>query len=131
MYKVFFVMLFMLSVFLSGCIFSYNDYPKDAGGGGNGATYSITGKFIGKNGNAIAGLKVQLTGDSKATALTDSVGGYVFSNLASGSYTVTPGDRGHSSSSVLIGNSNFVVPTNKDGHGGNVNGDYTCSGCHK
>ena len=118
----------MLSLILAGCIFDYNDYPKKTSDGG--ATYSITGKFINSNGNAIAGLKVQLTGDSQANTVTDNTGVYVFSNLSSGSYTVKPGDKGHGPKSVLIGNSNVTIPTNDDGHGGNINGDYTCSGCH-
>lgn len=111
-----------------GCIFSMNDdYDKVSDGSG---VYSITGNFIDNSGNPIVGLSVELSGDSKATEVTDGSGAYIFENVAIGSYTVTPGDKGTGSKSILISNGNVDVGTNSDGHGGNINGDYSCSGCH-
>ena len=132
MYKVLILMLLLFLSGVAGCIFSMNDtYDKGIGGDGNGSVYSVAGKFIDRNGNPVVGLKVQLKGDAAASAVTDSNGEYIFENVSSGSYTVTPGDKGHGSKSFLVTNSNVTISTNNDGHGGNVNGDYTCLGCHK
>lgn len=112
-----------------GCIFSMNDdYDKVSDGGG---VYQITGKFIDKSGSVIVGLAVKLSGNKDETALTDESGEYVFENVEAGSYTVTPGDNGFVSKNIVVSNGNIDVGTNDDGHGSNINGDYTCSGCHK
>ena len=111
-----------------GCIFSMNDdYDKVSDGSG---VYSITGNFIDNSGNPIVGLSVELRGESNATEVTDESGAYIFENVAIGPYTVTPGDKGTGSKSIFVSNGNVDVGTNSDGHGGNINGDYSCSGCH-
>ena len=111
-----------------GCIFSMNDdYDKSAGGSG---VFNITGKFIDNSGNPIVGLTVKLSGDKNVTAVTDESGLYVIENLATGSYTVTPGNKGTGSKSIIVSNRNVDVGINSDGHGGNISGDYSCSECH-
>ena len=82
-----------------------------------------------KTGNPIAGLTVELSGGG--TAITDGSGNYVFENVSSGSYTVTPGDTGHGPANILVSGGNVAVDTNKDGHGADISGDYSCLGCHK
>lgn len=130
MYKVVILMLVVFLSVIAGCIFSMNDkYDKVLDGGGS--VYTISGKFIDRNGNPIVGLRVQLKGEAAETFTTDSNGDYMFENVSPGSYTITPGDRGHSSKNIIITNKDMTVSTNKDGHGGNLNGDYSCSGCHK
>ncbi len=123
------LLLIMLMSAAVGCIFNMNDdYDKSTAGIG---AYSITGKFVDNSGNPIAGLTVKLSGDSNLTAVTDGSGTYGFENVATGSYTVTPGDKGTGSKSIIVSNGNVDVGTNNDGHSGNISGDFTCSGCHK
>ena len=123
------LLLILLMSAAVGCIFSMNDdCDKNADGGG---VYSITGKFTDNSGNPIAELTVKLSGDTDITAVTDESGVYVIENVAAGSYTVTPGDKGYSSKDIIVSGGNVDVGTNNDGHGSNIGGDYTCSGCHK
>lgn len=130
MYKVVILMFVVVLSVIAGCIFSMNDtYDKEVGS--SGSVYSISGKFIDRNGTPIVGLRVQLKGEATETATTDSNGDYMFENVSPGSYTITPGDRGYSSKNIVVTNKDVTVSTNKDGHGGNLNGDYSCSGCHK
>ncbi len=120
--------VFVIVTAVSGCLFDMNDdYDKSAGGSG---AYSVTGSFVDKSGNAIAGITVVLSGETDVTALTDESGMYVFEDVAVGSYTITPGSSGYGTKTlVVIGATD--VGTNNSGHGGKVGTDYTCSGCHK
>lgn len=129
MKKIFILVFTIITVVLGSCIFSMNDdYDKDVGG--NGAAYNITGKFIKPNGTVVAGLTVTLSGEIEATAVTNGNGEYIFENVPVGSYTVTPGDKGHGLKSFIVTNDDVDVGTNSDGHGANVNGDYSCVLCH-
>jgi len=130
MYKVLILMLLLFLSGVAGCIIPMNDDYDRAIVDGT-SVYSVSGNFIDRSGKPIVGLTVVLKGNTTVSALTDSNGGYRFENVSPGSYTVTPGDRGHGSKNIVVSNGDVVVGTNKDGHGGNVNGDYTCSGCHK
>lgn len=128
--RIFLILLLILLMSAAvGCIFSMNDdYDKSAGGSG---VYNIIGKFIDNSGNLIVGLAVKLGGDSEVTAVTEGSGMYVFENVAIGSYTVTPGNKGTGPKSLVVSNGNVDVGINSDGHGSNIGGDYSCSGCHK
>ena len=53
-------------------------------------TYSISGTVTLSGGGALPGVTVTLSGAGSGTATTDSSGNYIFSNLANGSYTLTP-----------------------------------------
>ncbi len=110
------------------CIFGVNDdYDKGVEVGG---TYSISGKFVDNSGKPIVGLTVQLTGKSQTSALTDVTGSYIFGDLEAGSYTVIPGNNGYGPKDISVTSGNVAVGTNSDGHGVNVDGDYSCNGCH-
>ena len=119
--------VFMIVVVATGCIFDMNDnYDK-----GEGGSYMVTGTFVDRSGNGIAGLTVILSGgETDMTAVTDATGVYIFEDVAAGSYTITPGSSGHGSMTLVVG-SDKNVGVNNDGHGGQVIGDFTCSGCHK
>jgi hypothetical protein len=56
-------------------------------------TYSINGTV---DGDVLAGVTITLSGDSSATTTTGAEGGYGFSGLENGSYTVTPSLSGYS-----------------------------------
>jgi Domain of unknown function (DUF1929)/Bacterial Ig domain/Carboxypeptidase regulatory-like domain/Kelch motif len=56
-------------------------------------TYSISGTV---SGAIAAGVTVNLSGTSTATATTDASGNYSFSGLSNGGYTVTPSKSGYS-----------------------------------
>lgn len=129
MKKFFAFMLILFITLAASCIFSMND-DYDKGVGGSGAAYNITGKFIDNKSNIIAGLTVTLSGEIEATAVTNGNGEYIFENIPVGSYTVTPGDKGHGLKSFIVTNDDVDVGTNSDGHGANVNGDYSCVLCH-
>ena len=68
------------------------------------ATYSISGTV--SPASAGTGTTLTLSGSASATATADSSGNYTFTNLASGSYTVSPSKSGYTftppSSSVSI-----------------------------
>jgi hypothetical protein len=53
------------------------------------STYSIKGTIT-VNGNALGNITVQLSGGSTLSTITASDGGYTFSDLEDGDYTVTP-----------------------------------------
>jgi plastocyanin len=57
---------------------------------GAASTFSIGGKVADGGGAAVSGVTMTLSGAQSATATTDASGNYSFSNLAAGSYTVTP-----------------------------------------
>ena len=104
---------------VAGCILSMNDdYDKGAGGGG---VYNITGKFIKPNGNVVADLTVALSGEIKATTVTNGNGEYIFEDVPAWSYTVTPVTTVHThSGAITVTNSDVSFGTNSGG----------CSGCH-
>ena len=81
------------------------------GGGGGGELYSISGTVT-SGSSGLAAVTITLTGTSSATTTTDSNGIYQFSNLAVGSYTITPSKAGYtfdpSGISVSVTNSNFT-----------------------
>ena len=79
-------------------------------------TYSAAGKVTG---TAAAGTTLTLTGPSTATTTVDASGNYNFSNLSSGTYTITPSSPGvtytPASQTVTINDAhalgiNFVLP---------------------
>lgn len=59
------------------------------------ATYSISGTIT-ASGAGLSGASVALTGPAAANATTNTSGGFTFSGLANGTYTVTPTDSGYS-----------------------------------
>ena len=87
-------------------------------GGTSKKTYTISGTVSG----AIAtGVGVSLSGDATASTVTDAAGAYIFSGLANGSYTVTPGLTDYTFAPVSIPvvvsnanmpNQNFVATKN-------------------
>jgi len=99
-----FVVLFSLTILLSGCGSGHWDLYK---GGGNSnsdsnatvSEYTISGTITADSA-ALTGVTVTLSGTSSGTATTDANGNYSFANLASGSYTVTPSMTGYIFTSV-------------------------------
>ena len=75
------------------------------------------------------GARIALEGD--VLAITDESGNYTFENVSSGSYTVTPGDTGNGPQNIIVSGGNVEIGTNSDGHGASIDGDFSCSGCHK
>lgn len=75
-----------IGAFIAGC---------SGGGGGGGSAAPVSMTISGRvssaaSGGAIANVTVSLTGTAAATRTTDAAGQYSFTNLASGTYTVTP-----------------------------------------
>ena len=72
-------------------------------------TYSISGTVSGAGGS---GATVSLTGTSTTTATADASGNYTFTDLANGSYTVTPSKSGFTftpaSTAVTVNNANIT-----------------------
>ena len=54
---------------------------------------SISGRVTGQ-GSTVAGVKVELSGEKKATAITDSLGNYEFQSLGKGLYAISPSKEG-------------------------------------
>ena len=88
-------------------------------------TYSISGTVTLSGGGALPGVTVTLSGAGSGTATTDSSGNYIFSNLANGSYTLTPRLSGYtfsqtSSTKIVSGASipgvNFVANYGSPNH---------------
>jgi len=114
-----FVVLFSLTVLLSGCGGGHWDLYS-GGGNSNSDTsapageYSISGSIT-LNGAALAGATVTLSGASSATTTTDANGNYTFTGLANGSYTVTPTLTGYNfsntSDAVTINGASETVST--------------------
>ena len=128
MKRLMFPVVFLVIVAVSGCLMDMNDdYVKSTDGDGS---YTVTGTFIDKSDNPIEGLTVVLTGESTVTAVTDVDGMYMFENVAAGVYTINPGSSGYGSMNLVVTGA-IDVGTNNSGHGGQIGGDYTCSGCHK
>lgn len=71
----------------------------DGGGSGPAATYTITGAVTGA---VTGGVTVDLTGAAAASTTTAANGSYSFSNLANGSYTVTPSDPAYIMSPLSV-----------------------------
>lgn len=80
------------------------------GGGGGGELYSISGTVT-SGSSGLAAVTMNLTGTSSATTTTDSNGVYQFSNLAAGSYTITPSKAGYTfnPSSIIVSVTNSNV----------------------
>ena len=101
-----FYLLFIISLWSCG---------GGGGGGGTGSTppsvYNISGTVT-SGGSGLAGVTMTLSGASSATTSTDANGAYQFSNLAAGSYTITPSRPtctfAPSSLSVSVTNSNVT-----------------------
>ncbi|GAA2658384.1 conserved repeat domain-containing protein [Actinosynnema pretiosum] len=56
---------------------------------GESAQAGISGRVVDQAGNGIAGVTITLTGPTTATVVTDASGGYAFTDLPPGTYTVT------------------------------------------
>ena len=68
-------------------------------------TYSISGKVKTETGAGLPEVTVSLTGAAAAATQTDDEGGFEFSGLSNGTYTVTPGKNGYTfSPDKWIGN---------------------------
>lgn len=114
-----FVVLFSLTILLSGCGGGHWDFYS---GGGNSnsdssasvSEYSISGNIT-LNGAALVGATVTLSGASSATTTTDANGNYSFTGLANGSYTVTPTLTGYNfsntSDAVTINGASVTIST--------------------
>ena len=114
-----FVVLFSLTILLSGCGGGHWDLYS---GGGNSnsdssapvSEYSISGSIT-LNGAALAGATVTLSGASSATTTTDANGNYSFTGLSNGSYTITPTLIGYNfsntSDAVTINGASVTVST--------------------
>lgn len=105
-------------------------YSLTGGGGGNtGGSYSITGQIESNTGAGLAGVSVTLTGGTTLTTTTDSGGNYSFSNVANGTYTLTPAKSGYTFSpayqQVTVSGKNTTVAKftgTTSGGGGTVTG---------
>lgn len=101
------LLYFMMLMFLAGA------FGCSSGGGDDApavTTYGISGTVTG----AIqAGVTVNLTGASTATATTDADGKYTFAGLANGNYTVTPVMAGYVfapiSTAVAVNGSDMIA----------------------
>ena len=75
-------------------------------------TFSISGQVtLAEGGSPLANVTLNLTGAASLSVLTDASGHYLFTNLAAGSYTVTPSRNGFSfspsSQNITLTNSNI------------------------
>ena len=77
------------SVNISGANMTGQDFT----GTPTGITYSISGTVT-KSTGSFSGVTMTLSGDASRTTTTDGSGNYSFTNLANGSYTVTPSKTG-------------------------------------
>ena len=77
-------------------------------------TFDISGRITIYGGEGLAGVTVSLTGANTGSVSTDDNGAYSFSNLASGTYTLTPSKTGWdfvpASITVTINNSDVTPP---------------------
>jgi hypothetical protein len=81
-------------------------YQHDAFHSGNKsqnapAVYSISGA-VGTNNTPLAGVTLTLGGTQSGTVTTGNDGSYLFSDLANGSYTITPQENGYTFAPVSI-----------------------------
>ncbi|MFO0753453.1 MAG: matrixin family metalloprotease [Thermodesulfovibrionales bacterium] len=60
----------------------------------NGASYTLSGKVT-SGGSGLSGVTVALSGAQSVSTATDSYGGYLFTGLSAGTYTVTPTKTGY------------------------------------
>ena len=94
-------------------------------------TYTISGTIT-SNGSGLQGVTVMLTGAGNSGATTDVNGNYSFSNVANGSYTVTPSLTGSSfnpvSASVTVNNSNVTQNFTASGTPHFISGSITSNG---
>ncbi len=75
-----------LAVMIDGANVTSENFTATAN---SAPTYSISGTVT-KDGTALPGVTMTLSGAGTGTVSTDSSGNYTFSNLANGTYTVTP-----------------------------------------
>ena len=126
-------MIALAMVLVGGCIFSMNDdYGKviiDNGNTGTGE-YTISGVLLSKSNAAAAGIAVTLNGGVPLSTVTNNSGEYSFTKVASGSYIVSPETGGYAPMPIAVSGDRFVGTVRSGGHGGNKNGDYSCSQCH-
>jgi hypothetical protein len=82
-----------------------------AANGGGATTFTVSGAITGGSGAAIS---LSQNGTTVATATADASGNYNFTNVANGTYTITPTETGFSFSpanqSVTVSGSNVTVP---------------------
>ncbi len=129
MKKVLVFILILFTALIANCILSMNDdYNKNVEGGS--ALYIVSGVLIDSAGKGIAGITVQLIGESTVSDITDSSGEYTFENVTNGSYVVTPPNEYRPMPINVEGDDVFVGAVKSGGHGGNENGVYSCSLCH-
>ncbi|MBN1292243.1 MAG: carboxypeptidase regulatory-like domain-containing protein [Candidatus Latescibacteria bacterium] len=128
------IMLVVILSVVSGCIFSMNDdyrktFTRD-GEQGSGE-YTVSGVIIDSSGKGVSGVKIELVGTLTVSTVTDANGEYVFEKVASGSYVVRPPSSKYAPMPITVTDGDhFVGKVKNNGHGGNKNGDYSCSQCH-
>jgi len=128
------VLLVILSM-AAGCVFDINDdYDRtfaNDNSQGEGGKYVVSGVIVDITGKGVSGISVELTGSNAGIATTDANGAYQFNNVPSGSYVVTPPISKYASMPITVADGDvFVGTVRSGGHGGNKNGDYSCSQCH-
>ncbi len=110
-----------------------DDYDKmftQSGGEGDGE-FTVSGVIIDISGEGVSGVDVELVGTLIESTTTDQAGAYKFENVASGSYVVRPPTGKYAPMQITITDQDhFVGKVRSGGHGGNKNGDYSCSLCH-
>lgn len=128
-----FLLLVIVSM-VAGCIFSINDdYDKSFSTNGNpgGGEFTISGVIIDSSGKGVPGLQIDLTGGGSVSTTTDGSGAYSFDNVAAGSYVVGPPANSYAPMAITVTDTDvFVGTVRRGGHGGNENGDYSCTNCH-
>ncbi len=92
---------------------------------------AITGKITRDGGTAVKNVTVQLSGTQSATAITDTAGNYVFTNLAvSGNYTVTPLDPGYAYTPASRSYTNLTTSQTANFTGISMPATYTVNVTH-
>ena len=95
-----------LYLLLISTVFFATSILTSCGGGNNVPTFStgnnqqqllrtVSGYVYDAVGNPIKGVPVNLSGAANASTVTSDDGGYIFSGLAVGSYTITPAQTGY------------------------------------
>jgi hypothetical protein len=76
------------------------------------ATVRVSGRAVDRSGAVLPGVKVTLAGSTTRTAVTDGDGRYLFTELQTGSYTVTavlPGFQTNTRTVIAVAHGAFVV----------------------
>jgi para-nitrobenzyl esterase len=91
---------------------------------------SVSGTITDANGNPLAGVTIQLSGSSQATATTDASGTYAFTGLSAGSYSVQPSLSGCSFTPSVANLNNLTASATADfsGQGASCGGTAANSG---